>query len=875
MKKRPLLRSTATVPIVIMLACFLWQVSAGAQDQSPVTSPDINRLLVLRPDAPQAFFFRQTESAYQTGKYPTYESWAEPYGRLQGIMGKCLEEECLDREPRNALFFRRFKQQHPRQAVMLHFNGNARDPRYHTEPFFAGHWIYRQAVVITEDVPAENGVTDIAVQNVRDFRIETGRYKNRNDDIALFGMTADGKHDWNHCEQVQLVSVNAKEQTIRVRRGCYGTQPLAFKAGASRAAAHQTEGPWGRNNHLMWYYNYATHCPRDANGKTCTDHLVDDLARWFSSDGILADFDGIEFDVLFNDTHGDTDGDGIVDDGVIDGVDRYSIGVVQFAQQLRERMGDDFLILADGALGPGGSRSQRAFGIFNGIESEGWPNLNDWEFDDWSGGLNRLLYWQENARAPAFSYVNHKWIQPVAGQPGVTRHPDVAPARHRLAMAAAVAADNAVCFSIRPANDPGGKPGIWDELRGGARGEAGWLGKPIEPMQRLAARTPDLISGAAPSPADLAKIIQGNVSTQVVDGGLRITPNDPVATSTAFRISAIPTSGPDQTVLATLSADPMPGYSATMARLGSLGITDGRVQSLMERDDIVTGMRLRNQTRDRSLDPATGAKFSAARVSIEEETFDAFSVHPPYKAAKGATFWTIETDVKADQSLCFALGMGPLSPQRSDGVRFMIEATVLSNGHRSVTQTIFDETTNEHSWLHRSVPLDDFAGNRIRLRFLADCGINDNSTTDHASWANVRIQQSDMDSLPSQAAKKANTWVGAQPFTAGCYASAIGSPKVDIEFRIEGGQAVYLHQISVHAHPDALSRRFENGMIIANPSPRPMKFELPSDLVGSLRHIKGSAKQDPKTNNGRRTGSAIQLGPLDAVFLERVDTASR
>ncbi len=47
----------------------------------------------------------------------------------------------------------------------------------------------------------------------------------------------------------------------------------------------------------------------------------------------------------------------------------------------------------------------------NGIESEGWPNLGDWDFDDWSGGLNRHNFWTANAHPPAFSYVNHEWLE--------------------------------------------------------------------------------------------------------------------------------------------------------------------------------------------------------------------------------------------------------------------------------------------------------------------------------------------------------------------------------------------------------------------------------------------------------------------------------
>ena len=112
------------------------------------------------------------------------------------------------------------------------------DPRYHTEKYFPGHWIYRRAVMITEDVPAEAGESVIRVKDAKGFRIQIGRYQTSNDDIALFGLTSDGKHDWYHCEQVQLMEVDRRSNTIRVRRGCYGTEPLAFEANKSPGPQH-------------------------------------------------------------------------------------------------------------------------------------------------------------------------------------------------------------------------------------------------------------------------------------------------------------------------------------------------------------------------------------------------------------------------------------------------------------------------------------------------------------------------------------------------------------------------------------------------------------------------------------------------------------
>jgi hypothetical protein len=142
-------------------------------------------LALLGPDYPRVFFFRSADSVpYRSGM--TYERWSEEYGRLMGIMGKCLDEEVLGREKFNPEWFSRFKREHPKQAVLLHFNGNARDPRYATEKYFAGHWVYREATAIIADVPAEPGETEIRVADASDFRTGSGRYRSSNDDVALF-----------------------------------------------------------------------------------------------------------------------------------------------------------------------------------------------------------------------------------------------------------------------------------------------------------------------------------------------------------------------------------------------------------------------------------------------------------------------------------------------------------------------------------------------------------------------------------------------------------------------------------------------------------------------------------------------------------------
>ena len=93
-----------------------------------------------------------------------YEAWDRCFSRLMGIEGKVLDEELPNTAVRNIEFFTRFKQNHPDQLVMLHYNGNARDPRFEIGKFFAGHWLYYEGARITADISAEPGETEISVQ---------------------------------------------------------------------------------------------------------------------------------------------------------------------------------------------------------------------------------------------------------------------------------------------------------------------------------------------------------------------------------------------------------------------------------------------------------------------------------------------------------------------------------------------------------------------------------------------------------------------------------------------------------------------------------------------------------------------------------------
>jgi hypothetical protein len=839
-----------------MLLCC---ASAGAD-------PSLAGLTLLGPDYPRVFFFRSSESApYRKGM--TYEKWESEYGRLMGLMGKCLNEEVQGREALNPEWFSRFKRDNPRQAVLLHFNGNGRDPRYATERYFPGHWIYREATTITAEVLAEPGESVIHVADAGDFRTETGRYRTSCDDLALFGVTADGKHDWSRCEQVQLVSADAKANTLRVRRGCYGTRPLAFKAGQARAAAHQVEGPWGKTNHLLWFYNFAAHCPTDAEGKTCADRLADDLGGWFGKGGKLEAFDGLEFDVMFNETRGDTDGDGRLDDGVINGVNQYGIGMVGFAQKLRARLGPDRIIQGDGALGPGGVRSQRAFGLLNGIESEGWPNLDDWSFDDWSGGLNRHAFWMANAHPPAFSYINHKWVEPVEGRPGEHRDAEVPFARHRLVFAAAQLSDAVLTYALQPPHESKGRIGVWDEFVCGTDNRLGWLGRPLGPPVRLAVAAPDRLGSQ--TGAALAARITGAVTARATEAGVVIASSDPAAKELVFTLREVPVSGGDLTVFATLHGEPRRGYPASMARYAEAEISGGAAP-LLERRPLSTGMVLRGRAEE-PLDDETGARVTfQPNVRIGELLLPAYAVHPPFKAVKGCVFWFRDVEVPPDAELRFSLGMSEKAPTRSDGVWYSVQVAELSGSAAGAYEQAFEESTRAHAWLPRAVPLAKWSGRRVRMKFVADCGPANNATTDQGYWGDVKVVRAGVPEADLTPPRSLMTWVNGKPFTSSFFFRDIRSRRVDLTFRIEGSEPVTLRGLTAHAAPDAQCRLFEHGIVLANPGPAPVTFDLAALAPGRVfRRLCATPGQDLQANNGQPVGASATLRPLEGLFLRQ------
>ena len=114
------------------------------------------------------------------------------------------------------------------------------------------------------------------------------------------------------------------------------------------------------------------------------------------------------------------------------------------------------------------------------------------------------------------------------------------------------------------------------------------------------------------------------------------------------------------------------------------------------------------------------------------------------------------------------------------------------------------------------------------------------------------------------------SWMNEKDFTSTFYFRELSTPAVDLEIVIEGSEPFWIAGLSGYAFPDVMYRAFERGVVVANPSPRAFTFEM-ARIPGpeTLRRLRGSATQDPKSNNGERVGRSLELPPKDALFLVR------
>jgi TAT (twin-arginine translocation) pathway signal sequence len=452
-------------------------------------------LEIVSSGFPRAFVFRQSEVL---ANLRSYEEWEAGFLPLEGILGKVLQEERTDTvTARNAAYFAEFKSRNPGKLVLAHVNGQACLADFVGAGWWPGFWLYRVGATLTAPLSSADG--SATVSDPSQFSLNRDVFGDQWADLAISSVDEGGHPDFAAFEYVHLTAVDMTSSTLTIARGEHGTPPTDFAAG-SYIAQIANGGRWSAGDDYVLMYNLSTVAPRAPDGRTAIDALVGILANRMTGSGDLAAIDGIELDAfsLSPDTRAGVDAnlDTIRDDGIVDGVDTYELGAMEYVRRLREMLGTGRILLHDG-----GKLQRSSTQLVNGIEEEGFPSTTDYDIEGWSEALNILAFWNVNGGVPQVQYPMFKFRYPLA-QP-------VSFPRFRLALAAALFTDSAFTFYDEPGGgsligiapgtpDSGQFPNrftIWDELVAGRNNKPSWLGQPAGLALHLAEQGDDLLGG--------------------------------------------------------------------------------------------------------------------------------------------------------------------------------------------------------------------------------------------------------------------------------------------------------------------------------------------------------------------------------------------
>lgn len=481
-------------------------------DQSTCT--ELSDLKIFDEQYPKAIYFRNVENSAANTSI-SYEKWAKRWSKLDGMVVKALDEEIPGRSKEAQKKFIQYKKDNPSKLMLLHFNGNARDPNFDFDAFHGEDWTY---FVGTYSEGAIDPLDTVITVN------DTQVFKN-SDDIVIVPVNNMGELDWHKSEQVKLLSIK-NESTITVERGVFSTKARSYKKNKAYLAAHVSQPAIAPgSSQALWRYNFSNTSNKDG----MPERLAENLIRYLGEGGMLSLFDGVEFDVLA-DVRGlnhpsrktpiDYNFDGMASKLDKNFQHQYRIGVYRFLTYLRKALGSEKLILADGNE----LNQQRAFGILNGIESETWPSHWDPNVEQWSSGINRHLFWKERSFSPSLNYIK-------IGKLPSKNGPSTVPLANlrRLRVAGALFTDSI----ISPAHRVKGK-GVdkWPELTGQSREYKNWLGKASSEISYYS------ISDPAPVNYTFGKN-EKNISYKGSDIHIRKTKNKALKFSLTFELTKV------------------------------------------------------------------------------------------------------------------------------------------------------------------------------------------------------------------------------------------------------------------------------------------------------------------------------------------------
>ena len=408
----------------------------------------------------------------------TIPEFVDDMFRFPVVMGKMAEEERTGNK--NVIAgYEASKLAYPDSKIIMHYNGRNRRPQFKNEkdePVFPGHWLLRVPNKINQNVDITADQTRIKLEDV-------SMYTNHNFDretlTFLIYEEENGTKDFYESEYLIVTKIDLATKELIVERGAFNSTARAFdinKIGIAEIATH---------NSTRLFHNFTSISPKDRFGRTANEALVDELEHMYNNE--FSSFDGIEFDastvtVIFNTIGGelDVDADGQVDmNGIKNDVNEMYLGFFDFFKELRERMGDDFIIMADSRT----AFHNRAFRFLNGIESEEWPQKKDSEnLLHWSTGIARHQFVNSHAfnSSTALSQFNiNSYLEPNF---------------LRISQVAAACLDAAYTANYHLKQSTNKVVGYNDEMSKGDEFDfSGWLGQARGDMVRLAEQQPNIL----------------------------------------------------------------------------------------------------------------------------------------------------------------------------------------------------------------------------------------------------------------------------------------------------------------------------------------------------------------------------------------------
>lgn len=296
------------------------------------------------PAYPMDYGFR---GEYKVYSKRTYQEWADYNEGNTAIIRKYYKYDELDKVDfsNNRLWAETYKQANPDMLMTLHWNARElrNDQSGFSDQFFPGHWLSYVGTDTNDDI--DKTKTSFKVLDSSVFKLKNnGEF--RYPVLLLVEKLADGSLDWSKYEYVRLVSKNDDVNTIDVERGHAFSKAQWFPAGVVvRSMSTRL------SNAGLFDINWSVNAPKDSQGRSAADIIVAELTNIIAAGGEMDFLDGISFDVLQRyprSADADVDFDGIPDNGVINGVNTWEQGIIDFVAALRLNIGMNKVLTADG-----------------------------------------------------------------------------------------------------------------------------------------------------------------------------------------------------------------------------------------------------------------------------------------------------------------------------------------------------------------------------------------------------------------------------------------------------------------------------------------------------------------------------------------------